>query len=681
FVSDSPRGLGNSGKVEDDTTRVSAYWDINLEERMGDGFLGKLFGSHLFNAAHVEWNRLREERQFQRWATDTAYGEIIGKDAHDDNQRHTNYVVYLGDSLANASTASGANIQPISATITPVAGTARIFDSTWNAFDVDPAAPWTDPFNNQLTTQSENPANYIGWTNVPVGVLDAANMDDRQGLYRSLSLSGAEVESEVAVWQGRLWNNSILPMLAYREDTASTNSFGLNSSAATGVDATIDNIDSYTLNPDDELTTIGEQKSKGLVVHMDRLIGSDRLPFELSLFYNESENFNPGERRVDVFGNAIEPPTGDTEDYGFLLSTKDGKYSARVTWYESQIDNATNNVLSGNLWQLGVVENWAINNAMIIRDMPAGRASWEFLRQFDGESDADFEQRRIDWTQVVFDNLMPREFHEAWGIENVYTPDGRVAEFDGDGGVDLSSFYNRLETAKVPEGLVATSDTLSEGVEFEFYANPTKNWSIAFNAAKTEAFHTNVGGALAEYVEIRQASYQNVVNGRRFGDTNTWGTSNGGPNTIEARDADLFASLELLKLLDGSATTELRKWRANLVTSYRFSEGKFKGVSLGMGYRWQDDSTLGYPLMDNGEGGTTFDISNPHKGPSESNFDFWAGYRKKLGDRINWGIQLNVSNAFEDDNLIPVSVQPDGTVAGVRIGPSQSWKIQNTFEF
>ena len=53
----------------------------------------------------------------------------------------------------------------------------------------------------------------------------------------------------------------------------------------------------------------------------------------------------------------------------------------------------------------------------------------------------------------------------------------------------------------------------------------------------------------------------------------------------------------------------------------------------------------------------------------------------KLKERIDWKVQLNVSNAFSGDSLIPINTQPDGTPAAYRIAPSRTFKLTNTFSF
>jgi hypothetical protein len=136
-----------------------------------------------------------------------------------------------------------------------------------------------------------------------------------------------------------------------------------------------------------------------------------------------------------------------------------------------------------------------------------------------------------------------------------------------------------------------------------------------------------------------------------------------------------------LKLLENAAASEIRKWRYNVITNYSFTEGFLKGVGVGAAYRWQDKVIIGYPLLDSTTGVANFDIDNPYYGPSEEGLDLWISYERQLSDKIGWKIQLNVRNAFEDNSLIPISCQPDGSWAAARISPTQEWFITNTFTF
>lgn len=83
------------------------------------------------------------------------------------------------------------------------------------------------------------------------------------------------------------------------------------------------------------------------------------------------------------------------------------------------------------------------------------------------------------------------------------------------------------------------------------------------------------------------------------------------------------------------------------------------------------------PLMDT----TTYDLDNPYHGPSLGNIDLWVGYGRKITDKIDWRVQLNVRNVGDGNALIPITTQPDGTHAGMRIAPAQVWSLTNTFTF
>ena len=105
-------------------------------------------------------------------------------------------------------------------------------------------------------------------------------------------------------------------------------------------------------------------------------------------------------------------------------------------------------------------------------------------------------------------------------------------------------------------------------------------------------------------------------------------------------------------------------------------------MSIGGSYRWQDKVVIGYPLVPGTGGLASFDLTKPYYGPAEDGIDLWAGYERRINDKINWRIQVNVRNVGDNNGLIPISVQPDGrTWASVRIAPTQEWFVTNSFSF
>jgi hypothetical protein len=133
-------------------------------------------------------------------------------------------------------------------------------------------------------------------------------------------------------------------------------------------------------------------------------------------------------------------------------------------------------------------------------------------------------------------------------------------------------------------------------------------------------------------------------------------------------------------LEEGTPTSELRKWRFNLVTNYDFRMERLKGWSVGGAMRWQDRGVIGFPYTTI-QGLNVPDIDSPYYAPKLSTFDGWLRYHRKLGPRVTWSMQLNVRNIGVGNELIPVAAQPDGSINRWMIREAQKWTISNTFTF
>jgi hypothetical protein len=224
-------------------------------------------------------------------------------------------------------------------------------------------------------------------------------------------------------------------------------------------------------------------------------------------------------------------------------------------------------------------------------------------------------------------------------------------------------------------------------MEFEFYANPMRNLRLTMNASKSEAVRNNVGD-----IELNNLVNQinTALNTTAAGSLRN-GTGSTATTALQNWNANFWASWLSVKGQEGNAVPELRKWRANLVANYDFTDGWFKGFNVGVGYRWQDKVIIGYKpnyfigttQTDNAFLATSakFDLNNPYYGPAETNIDLWIGYKRKLTKKIMYNVQLNVRNVGKGDSLIPITVQPDGTVAAWRIAPTEVWSITNTLSF
>jgi outer membrane receptor for ferric coprogen and ferric-rhodotorulic acid len=402
---------------------------------------------------------------------------------------------------------------------------------------------------------------------------------------------------------------------------------------------------------------------------LNDLPGLDQLmkksPINVSLYYNYSTNFQPAAQRNDMYGHSLAPPSGKTTEKGILLETKDGKYSFKVTKYETSSVNVTNSSLA-NTWFIGASQTWGGNwanhfqydwtgdtyqNAVVNPDpnnsqYNYGLAPGETLAQAQAR-----EQAAIAGWRAWQDQLKATPFYTAWQLD--LTTPFRQGNPSG------------LNTTQ-PNGLSFTEDSVSKGYEFELQGQITQNWRITANASRTTAERNNVGGAaLTDFV----TRYETALNTTAAGDLRIWWGGAGNETTKYQWDNNVGSSYHMLKLLEGSNVPELRKWRFNLVNNYEFRSSFLKGLNVGGGLRYESTIIIGYPITSANATQVFYDLSNPYHGKGETNFDFWVGYTRKVWRNLEWNIQLNVRNAFVGDELVPINTQPVGTVAASRMRP------------
>ena len=155
--------------------------------------------------------------------------------------------------------------------------------------------------------------------------------------------------------------------------------------------------------------------------------------------------------------------------------------------------------------------------------------------------------------------------------------------------------------------VVGTADVVSKGDEYEVIANPTRSWRLAFNVSKAIAIRTNSGLDLQDIVLNGITPLINGPAGTLVKDT-----SNGqlAPNM---RGSVIVPMLQITTQ-DGSPTSELRRWRWNFVTNYRFTEGRLRGWNAGAAARWQDKVAIGLPVVVDPAAGAVPDVKHPYYG-------------------------------------------------------------------
>ena len=669
FVSDNLT-WGNNNTVESrETTKAQFFGEFDFRERFGESWFTKILGRHMLSGTVSKYTYESEDRSWYRYYTDDSYRDYIEDPSYDSSA--VNFVYYLGDSLLDADTASGAYLPTISNTLDVSGSSIYMFDSTWSATGVDPSAWWDaneDGVVDEGETQSENPDNYVGWTEMPFTISEVTD-ETRDSVTYSANKERRTIDSKGLVYQAYLFSEGLIGTFGWRKDE--TEYWAVTANKDSTNIAILD--DSYSYDSDDAtyLTSEGETTSWSLVAHVNTLLGKyDFLPFNLSLYYSESENFDPGTNRVDLRGDAIEDPSGNTVDKSIAISTKDNRYTFKLTKFKTTMLNDTASGLS--TWFIGCSECWAGEWCNIFEYDLGG-----YTMDTAGEGDSG----RYDYAAAVGESEADAAARETAAVSAWRAHQERMRE-------EFPTFYETwlsVDPSNVvdlnystPAGFAITQDTVSEGYEFEFIANPTDNWRISINASKTEATRSNVGGeAFIKWMDLMMDDLTNTA----AGDLRIWYGSAGQITIYEYFMQYLGGNWNLVQLKDGTAVDELRKWHVNLITNYTFTEGMLKGFNVGAGYRWMDKNIIGYPLMTDDDGDTTYDLSSPYYGPSLDYFDFWVGYKCALTDKVDWKIQVNIKNAFTGNELIPLSTQPDGTPAAWYIGARRKISVTNTFTF
>lgn len=688
FIAD---GLGNNRVTSIDRTaeRFTGFVKHDFAQGEHRNFFTRVVGRHILTGFYNKESRQSDSRGFLRYGTDLAYKDFAfgatSVQNFDSNNRAIYPVIYLGPSLAGANSAAGANLSAPTSEITAVSTNIRVFDPTWAPpAGVNPGDAWTNtdfPVGNarRTSTQSENPANYKGWTSFPVKVLDS-EAGNRDALTTNAQLTKTTVASKAFVWNGYFWDGAVVGMYGWRRDTSKAWSYSAVRFASSATSDGNVNLDPATYRLPDAYRDRIDQDSKSwsIVAHLSKILPRERLPFDVSFFYNKSENFAATAGRVGPLNDSLGAPKGDTVDRGIVLSTKDGKYTFKYNHYVSRSQNASTSAFNAfflptlfvNYTQQSNVFKYKIDgnvfNLSGTQGTDPNRWTWQpRAGQTPDQALADEAASIVAWDKLIAS--VPKAFFDAYRI-NI-------------GVVDAL-------TSTSPAGLTITEDNLSRGDEFEFSATPIRNLRLTLNASKQVAFRSNIGpDSLTQLVGIINAALNNTPAGLM--------RSNSSGNATTALvdwNNNFYAQYAPVKFTEQTAVPELRKWRANLIANYDFRDGFMKNVNVGLGYRWQDKVVIGYlPEYQDFSGNKAANpqvatvwrplLDKPFYGPAETNVDAWIGYKRQISKKVSWRAQLNVRNIGKGDYLIPVNVQPDGTPAAWRIAPVQTWSLTNTFDF
>jgi len=655
---------------------------------------------------------LQSTFQFAEYATTPDYATSNSVAANAANTENSNrsfeWTAYIGPSLANANSASGAHLNNLNYVIAPPENEQTLnFNSTWDKPTdpsapgyVNPAAPYsyTSTSTGMTTTnstQAQNPANYVGWSEEQIQYMSWSNPADQADLIQSASRTRYTDESEGITWQGYLLGGDLVPSLGWRKDKVTNYQSNAITDPNTG----------YTSLsfPDNDLSRTdvhGTSKTWGGVYHFPKAL-MGKLPGDLtfSVLFDRSENFKPDAARLSLAGLPIPNASGTTTEYGVVLTGLSDKISLKVDWFKTIVKNATLGETDGNsiaglgdnaffiadgsiwgyAWAASLQDGLAGNLGNGASSTTPGTNYWDYGAG-SGFAPGTPQYIAINAASAAIVNAwvnapFPATFFSSYALTPGINPTiakqtGQLRDAYAGGYADQNgpitgggSDFGDHQT---------TVDNLSKGIEIELTAQPIRNWNLSLNYTHVNATHEDIDPAAQAFI----SSMTGFLNGPG-GQLREW--YNGGPPISEQWNSSIVAPFTVQLNDQGHEAPEVAPWRLNLVSTYTFDRGPIKGVFIGGGLRIEAARILGYKYDPNFKNVNSTD--EPFYGTDDTHVDMWFGYTRKLYKNVNWRIQLNLQSVGEKDHLVAAGYEPDGSLALARIQEGMGWRLENSFDF
>jgi hypothetical protein len=772
----SQPGLNYTQTTVRDVFRFTPTGELRASDFLGDTTLAKIIGKHDLTGVYERNQVVQSFVNFAEYAVTNDYildnsNNVSGIGPVTTGQLGSNrsfeWLVYLGPTLSNSSSAKNANLTNIPFAVAPPSHqTVTNFNSRWNKPTapgapgyVNPGAPFTyiNPVNNPLNpgqvldsaghvvstgTQSDNPANYVGWTQEAVSWMFASNPTDYPGLVEGGNRSKYVDNSRGVTWQGYMLGGDLVPTFGWRKDVIKNYATNAQTNPVSGFTSI-----NYPDDPGSRTDVTGESKTWGVVYHLPTLLTS-KLPWDstISLFYGRGDNFKADASRLSLSGTPLPNADGTTTEYGVTFTTLHDKVTVKIDRYKTKVANATLAATQGNaigglstnayfladgsIWGYGwatylqqaLASNGAGRNGANLttygdfsgQDGYSGINSWSTPAQQAASLNYDInggpnlaatattapEYRNYAGGLAVVDAWVhapfPSTFFSSYNLSPNIIPtlgaasgvlsDSYVAGYNAAGGPQIgggSSFGNHQTTVT----------NLSKGTEVEVSFQPTKNLNLTANYTHTDATHENIDPTSIAFMSAMTKFFNGPA-----GQIRMWWD---GPLAGDAIGADwnnsLVAPYAVTMNQLGHEAPEVSPWRLNLIATYTFDHGFAKGIFVGGAFREEAGRIIGYRYSSTiantaltsdpnyadvivlTQGG--LDMNQPFYSKSEYHIDAWVGYSHKLAHNIDWRIQLNVKSVGEKDHLVSAGKNPDGSISLARIEQGMGWQLTNSFEF
>jgi len=404
-------------------------------------------------------------------------------------------------------------------------------------------------------------------------------------------------------WQARWWSNRLVTVVGYRSDKTKTYAAPAGSTTRNVALPQITGSDTVLTKrfwaPSDTLSIVepaniianGISRTLGAVFHA--------LPW-VSLTYNQSTNFLPVSSAtwVNAFGVSAPNSEGATKEYGLRFNLLQDRLSVSLTKFSTAANDQARNA-NGN----------AGGSRNIIARL---RANYKSLGDSHFQTLPDLGGYPIE----------PGDLSDTWSYQ-------------------------------------------ADGYEMNLTYNPSRDWRLALSGSintnklgahllalnrwvKTDTLYTGLGSWRKYATELNK-----VAAGQPSAsfDLNPANPVHVAQATADALFINQQADAQELLLkndqaLTGITTSSAGKLALNGLITRVFNEGRLKGWTVGSNFRWRSGGSVGYEDIFNSAGNPTglFDTSKPLYGKPIWDVGAMLSYSRRLSNKVNLRVQLNIQN-------------------------------------
>ena len=298
---------------------------------------------------------------------------------------------------------------------------------------------------------------------------------------------------------------------------------------------------------------------------------------DITFHYNTSDNFVPSLEPCDQYREPVSSQVGDTKDWGVSAYLWNDKVVARVNFYEATLENATaptSGIFNRN--HVRIFQWYGRLNRDSRRFDSYDNETGEFLFEGDGKVDPRIVDEFI--TQDPDDGLYYAGEDAEDGFANLqdaidaqwpYLEATKAAREPLKKYVFYEKLIHSFNARFLPDGdvniqwagaIADTTDITSTGMEAEVILNPSKNWRIAFNAARQQVVLDNISPRLGVLVEDFLLPYM-----AEFGHLD-WGNPTGTPQgaTFSTTTSDAWSNTSTSR----ASKVSLRRQRSGVQLDY-----------------------------------------------------------------------------------------------------------------